>query len=284
MEKHWSLIGLPDDTGVKNVNGRMGAAGGPAAFRTYFEKLRGNADVKKYLRDCGDVQTQISIEETHRSAANCIADARLQSHFTVVLGGGHDLVFPHLQAYKNGRDLNKKTGCINIDVHLDLRPDKPVITSGSPFYMALESGILEGANFVEFGIQEYANAEELFVFAGTHHVNIVKFDDLRNGHAVSGFKKALQYLTERCDEIVISLDMDAFQAAFAPGVSAPAPEGFTPSEVVEMLRYAAENEKVTSLGIYELNPEFDLDDRTARLAAVCAYQFASQKLANHIAL
>ncbi|MFC5270195.1 formimidoylglutamase [Adhaeribacter terreus] len=284
MEKHWSLIGLPDDTGVKNVNGRTGAAGGPAAFRTYFDKLKGNANVKKYLHDCGDFQPLNSIEETHQKAASFIADARLKSHFTVVVGGGHDLVFPHLQAYKNGRDSGKKTGCINIDVHLDLRPDKPIVTSGSPFYMALNSGILEGPDFVEFGIQEYANAEELFVFAEDHKVNIVKFDDLRNGNAVEGFKKALQYLTERCDEIILSLDLDALQAAFAPGVSAPAPEGFMPSEIIEMLRYAAENEKVVSLGIYELNPKYDIDDRTARLAAVCAYQFASQKLANHIPL
>src|SRR5688572_6066098 len=153
MEKHWSLIGLPDDTGVRNVNGRTGAAGGPATFRTYFDKLKGNADLKKYLRDCGDVSPLNSIEETHHKAASFIADARLKSHFTIIVGGGHDLVYPHLQAYKTGRDSGKKIGCINIDVHLDLRSDKPVVTSGSPFYMALNSGIIEGLDFVEFGIQ-----------------------------------------------------------------------------------------------------------------------------------
>jgi formiminoglutamase len=284
MEKQWSLIGLPDDTGVRNVNGRTGASGGPAAFRTFFEKLKGNADVKKYLQDAGDVQPEISIEETHRKVAETISEARQKSLFTIVVGGGHDLVYPHLKAYANGRDSGKKLGCINIDVHLDLRPDKPIVTSGSPFYMALNAGLLTGENFVEFGIQEYANAEELFAFAAEQNVNIVKFDDLRNGQAVSGFKNALQYLSERCEEIIISLDLDAFQAAFAPGVSAPAPEGFLPSEVVEMLRLAAENKRVTSLGIYELNPEFDIDDRTARLAAVCAWQFANMKLVNHILL
>lgn len=284
MEKHWSLIGLPDDTGVNNVNGRTGAAGGPAAFRTFFDKLKGNSEIKKYLRDCGDVQTQTTIEETHFKVAEFISEARLNSHFTIIVGGGHDLAFPHLKAYENGRDSGKNLGCINIDVHLDLRPDKPIVTSGSPFYMALNAGIISGENFVEFGIQEYANAEELFAFAAEKKVNIVKFDDLRNGNAVNAFKKSLQYLSEHCDQIVISLDLDSLQAAYAPGVSAPAPEGFTPSEVVEMLRHAADNEKVVSLGIYELNPEFDIDNRTARLAAVCAYQFASVKLANHIPL
>ena len=284
MEKHWGLIGLPDDTGVKNVNGRTGAAGGPAAFRTYFEKLKGNADVKKYLHDKGDIQPQNSIEETHRKITSEVADARLKSYFIIVVGGGHDLAFPHLNAYHNGIDSGKKLGCINIDVHLDLRPDQPVITSGSPFYLALNNGIILGENFIEFGIQEYANAEELFVFADEHQVNIVKFDDLRGGNAVEGFRKSLDYLSERTDQIVISLDLDSLQAAFAPGVSAPAPEGFMPSEVIEMIRMAAENPKVVSLGIYELNPKFDVDDRTARLAAVIAYQFANGKLVNHILL
>ena len=115
-------------------------------------------------------------------------------------------------------------------------------------------------------------------------MNLVKFDDLRGGKAVSGFRKALEYLEERTDQIVISLDLDSLQAAFAPGVSAPAPEGFMPSEVMEMLMLAAEKPKVVSLGIYELNPLFDLDDRTARLAAALAYKFASIKLQNHILL
>lgn len=284
MEKHWSLIGLPDDAGVKNVNGRTGAAGGPVAFRTFFEKLKGNPAVKHYLKDKGDIVPAGLIEETHQKYAGAIADARQNSYFTIVVGGGHDLVFPHLQAYQNGTDSGKKLGCINIDVHLDLRPDKPVVTSGSPFYMALQTGLLQGENLVEFGIQEYANAEELFGYATQQNVSVVKFDDLRGGQAVSGFRKALAFLSERTDQIVISLDLDSLQAAFAPGVSAPAAEGFMPSEVVEMLISAAENEKVVSLGIYELNPKFDLDDRTARLAAVLAYQFANAKLANHIPL
>src|SRR5688572_32700315 len=104
MEKHCSLIGLPDDTGVKNVNGRTGAAGGPEAFRTFFDKLKGNPNIKKYLRDCGDVQPQTTIEETHHKVAEFISDARNNSHFTIVVGGGHVLAFPHLRAYENGRD------------------------------------------------------------------------------------------------------------------------------------------------------------------------------------
>ena len=77
---------------------------------------------------------------------------------------------------------------------------------------------------------------------------------------------------------MLSLDLDAIQAAFAPGVSAPAMEGFTPSEILEMMLIAARDEKVVSLGIFELNPEYDIDERTARLAATCAYHFMDERL------
>lgn len=284
MEKHWSLICLPDDTGVKNVNGRTGAAQGPEMFRKYFERLKGNPEVQTKMLETAIFQPQATLSESHTHAAEMIADARMKSHFTIVVGGGHDLVYPHLCAYKNGRDSGKKLGCINIDVHLDLRPDQPIITSGSPFFMALEKGMLEGENLIEFGIQEYANAKELFNYANSKNVSIVKFDDLRNQKISHTFKQSLDFLSERTNQIVISLDLDSIQAAFAPGVSAPAPEGFMPSEVVEMVRMAAANEKVVSLGIYELNPSYDIDDRTARLVAVLAYQFAAVKLANQISL
>jgi formiminoglutamase len=80
------------------------------------------------------------------------------------------------------------------------------------------------------------------------------------------------------DAIVISLDMDAIQASFAPGVSAPAIEGFQPSEILEMMLIAARDPKMVSLGIYELNPEFDVDDRTARLAATAAFHLLDERL------
>ncbi|HCD99044.1 MAG TPA: formimidoylglutamase, partial [Flavobacteriaceae bacterium] len=47
--------------------------------------------------------------------------------------------------------------------------------------------------------------------------------------------------------------------AYAPGVSAPSPMGFSPFFVVEMLRFLFETNKVISCDIAELNPLFDRD-------------------------
>jgi formiminoglutamase len=61
--------------------------------------------------------------------------------------------------------------------------------------------------------------------------------------------------------------MDGFSSAYAPGVSAPSPLGFAPSFVYEALAFLFQSKKVISCDIAELNPDFDVDDSTAGLAA-----------------
>src|SRR4029077_4960325 len=90
-----------------------------------------------------------------------------------------------------------KLGCINIDAHLDVRSVKPLITSGSPFYLALESGVLDAGRFVEFGIQSHCNAPELWDYVEKRKVQIQGLDRLRGGKAAGAFKKALATLAQK---------------------------------------------------------------------------------------
>jgi formiminoglutamase len=101
---------------------------------------------------------------------------------------------------------------------------------------------------------------------------------MRETDKSAAFKDALDRVTTEASAIILSVDLDALQAAFSPGVSAPAAEGFTPSEMISFIRIAAANPKVISLGIYELNPSYDIDNRTTVLAAVLAYHFAAVKV------
>ena len=186
--------------------------------------------------------------------------------------------FSHLLGLRRALDRNKKLACINLDAHLDVRRPNPEITSGSPFYLAITEQVIEGPSLAEFGIQSHCNGPELWEFANTHRVPITPFSDIRGGRAVAAFKKIVEYLAKTHDLIAISLDLDSFAEAYAPGVSAPQSEGFTPTEVIEMLEWAGSVPQVTSLGIFELNPLHDRDEKTARLAATCAYHFAESRI------
>lgn len=273
------LLGCPDDRGVRNNHGRGGAVDGPAAFRKQFKKLTGQISLQEHIYDIGnsDVHPE-DARESHQHAIDLYSEQRHLAPTSLWIGGGHDYAYPQLKAIHSDLLPGQQLGCLNIDPHFDMRPPEPMMLSGSPFYVALEEGLVKGENMISFGVQRHANAAFLWAYAEEKEVKICRQEDLRLGHAIKSFKQQLKNLRERVDAIVLSLDLDAIQAAFAPGVSAPAMEGFTPSEILEMMLIAARDEKVVSLGIFELNPEYDIDERTARLAATCAYHFMDERL------
>lgn len=56
-------------------------------------------------------------------------------------------------------------------------------------------------------------------------------------------------------------------ASAAPGVSAPAALGVDPAIVERLVGEAIGSGRVAIADVAELNPRFDIDDRTARIAA-----------------
>jgi formiminoglutamase len=280
----WSLIGIPDHTGVIHVGGRIGAALAPAAFRRIFAKMKGPASVHETCEDRGDV-TPITqdIVQNHRKASELVKSATSSAEScSVVVGGGHDHGFSHLRGVCEAL-AGKRVGCINIDAHLGVRKAEPIITSGSPFYLALESGIIQAEDFIEFGIQSHCNSPDLWKYIEAKKIQVIPFTRMRGGwKAGLEFRGAISELAEKCDAIVVSLDLDAAAEAFAPGVSAPQAEGFTSGDIVEMMEEAGRQPKVVSLGIFELNPTHDVGDRTTRLAATAAWHFVEAKLGGGI--
>src|SRR5262249_30717851 len=139
------------------VGGRLGAALGPEAFRKCWKRFSGETDLNQSLVDLGDVPVgQSDVSKNHEEASEWVARAHRSAEISVVVGGGHDHGFSHLVGIKKALSEKKKNfrlGCINIDAHFDLRKPAPKISSGSPFYLALESGTIDASRLVEFGIQ-----------------------------------------------------------------------------------------------------------------------------------
>ncbi len=273
----WSLVYLPDDLGVFHVGGKTGARFGPEAFDRFLRKFRGKFDVLETLAH----QTTLTekngkIRDHLDRAASLVTQAYLKTRPTVVVGGGHDFGYSVLKGVTQAAP-GKKIGCLNLDAHFDLRKPAPEITSGSPFYIAIEEGVLDPALFTEFGIQSHCNAAPLWEYADSKGVRTIPFDQVRDEDRVARFRKELNDLAGRCDEIVLSLDLDCVAQAYAPGVSAPQAEGFTSDELIQMCEIAGHEPKVTALGIFELNPIYDIEDRTARLAATSAFHFLETK-------
>jgi agmatinase len=80
-------------------------------------------------------------------------------------------------------------------------------------------------------------------------------------------KAALYRATAGAEALYLSIDMDAADAAYAPGVSAPGTGGLTSREMIDVVRTVATDPRLVAADIMETSPPYDPDGRTARLAA-----------------
>ncbi|HEX8832195.1 MAG TPA: arginase family protein, partial [Longimicrobium sp.] len=80
-------------------------------------------------------------------------------------------------------------------------------------------------------------------------------------------KAALYRATSGADALYLSIDMDAADAAVAPGVSAPGIGGLSAREMIALVRTLATDPRLVAADIMETSPPYDQDGRTAKLAA-----------------
>lgn len=245
------IVGAPDDSGVAIVGGRPGAKDGPAAIRRELGKKSG-------YKDAGDIEIQNSQEKTYQILREKIRILHEEKNFPIILGGGHDLSFGSLSGFL---DVYPHGGIINIDPHLDARPilKEGEYSSGSAYRLLLEKRQLEGKRLMEFGYQPHCNGSEPLQFLQRKGVQLVAWP--------ADFEKKLLPFAESLPALAISFDMDCIHSDFAPGVSAPAKIGYTADEALALIRAIKTLPNLQHFEIMETNPKFDMDGKTAKLAA-----------------
>ncbi len=280
------LLGVPQDIGVQRNGGRAGAKEGPTEIRKYFYRLTPFFHESTlehpdcYVLDLGDLVTEgLTLEEIHWRQEQIIKHALEREWLPIVFGGGHDIAFP------NGVALGKSVdalGVLNLDAHLDVRPLIEGVQghSGSPFRQLLDHPdvFIPPGCLVEFGAQWFANAEAHWQFLREEEMTIFWFHEIQQEGFVPALEKAFRKAKQGSDAVYVTFDLDGLRASDAPGVSAPSPIGFTADEYCYAAYYLGSQEEVKLFDIAELNPEFDIDGRTAKLAALILAHFLAGAL------
>ena len=125
-------------------------------------------------------------------------------------------------------------------------------------------------NYLCLGIRRDANDRSLFETARQLEVEYVENMVFKMGNASIAVRKLLDFIS-KVDHIYVTIDLDGFSSAYAPGVSAPSPMGFDPNIVLESLELIINSKKLISIDIAEMNPKYDIDGQTAKLAASLAH-------------
>jgi formiminoglutamase len=277
------VLGVADDRGVGLNGGRMGAAEGPQQFRTYFAKLPAPADwAPGSVLSAGDLLPAEHTAETHARLAEVVVvlRERFPRARLVVVGGGHDHAYGEVLGLARSlasRQADARLAVVNVDAHADVRPHQGEPHSGTPFRRLLEepAARLAPRSFVEWGLQRASNATAHLEYLHQLGVQVVYWQDIDPNDAAAGQQLlgVLAGLAENHAGVSLNVDLDAFAHAVAPGVSAPSPVGVPAGAVLRAAARLGELAAVSQLGLYELNPRFDQDGHTARLAARLAWSY-----------
>lgn len=271
----FALIGFRCDEGVKRNQGRVGASEGPASIRHALAKLPVQKDGFE-LFDAGNITCADGDLEAAQHALGGIIELLLnQNILPIIMGGGHEVAWGHYQGIAR-KYPTQNLGIVNFDAHFDMRQLLPHNqgSSGTPFLqiaLAQESA-KRRFDYNVIGIQHSSNIRQLFDTAKKYNTHIMLADELHLGQQ----QTCVDFVDRVIDQnelIYMTICLDVFSASFAPGVSASQPMGLAPWDVIPFVRQLAASGKVMSFDIAELCPRYDVDHRTAKLAAILIYEF-----------
>jgi arginase len=247
------LIGAPTD---RHSSFLRGAALAPPLIRAALWSDHGNMSaesgielgVDMILGDSGDLPlTEADRDDALIAAA--VAQAAADGAVPLLLGGDHSITVPAIEA------LAARHGPIDI-LHFDAHPDLYDDFEGdprshaSPFARIMERGLAR--RLVQVGIRTLNRhcAEQAERFG-------VEIVEMRH------FSPEAVPLPDR--PLYISLDLDGFDPAVAPGVSHHEPGGLSVRDVLAVLDRVGV--PIVGADIVEYNPSRDLNGITATLAA-----------------
>jgi agmatinase len=177
-------------------------------------------------------------EDIFKVAAKAIRDGK----FLVGLGGEHGITSALVRATLA---RHRKLSVLQIDAHLDLRDSY----EGTPYsHASVMRRVLDfGCSVVPVGIRNVSREEHRFV-----RERKVPFVSARECHMADDWVDRV--LNSLGETVYVSIDIDGFDPAYAPGTGTPEPGGLDWYQVTGLLRLVAAEKKVVGADIVEVMP------------------------------
>jgi agmatinase len=255
------LIGAPTDSHSSFLRG---AAAAPRLIRAALHSDAGNMSAENGLELGTDIlledEGDLPLAEDAGDPAlitDAVAAAAAEGAVPILLGGDHMVSFP---AVAGVASVHGPVDILHFDAHPDLYDDfdGDPHSHASPFARIMERGLAR--RLVQVGIRTLnRHCREQAERFGVEIVEMRHF--------------APDRVPIPEGPLYISIDLDGFDPAFAPGVSHHEPGGLTTRDVLAVL--ARVSGPVVGADIVEYNPSRDLNGVTAVLAAKLVREVAS---------
>jgi agmatinase len=263
------IAGVPFDLGTSN---RPGARFGPAAIRQASRMLVDGdhpaswAEIEKFdLSDIGDFR--IAHGDIQASLTGIEKQAAPIEHL-VALGGDHTITLALLRALARRKGM---LGLVHFDGHVDTWPESfgLVFGHGSPFYHAIEEGLVDPHRMIQIGIRSPLH-RDVFEWTIGKGVTILTAEEVHESGPRAVADRILSVVGDGL--AYLSFDVDALDPAFAPGTGTPEVGGLATWQARAILRRLA-SISFTGMDVVEVSPPYDVAEITALAAATIAWDY-----------
>ena len=245
-----AIIGVTEDRGTPHNKGVSKAA--DEIRKAYYRLKKGKGNYR--IIDLGNLRCGIELEETYLRLKEVIEQLLSVNTIPLIIGGSHDIDYGQFLGYENTESL---INVVSIDSFLDMEGDDHLCVNRHHTHkmMIHEPNYL--FHFSNIGYQSFLSEPDV-----AEVLEKLNFDGVRLGLAKEKMKE-VEPIIRNAD--MLSFDISAVKFTDAPGNHDAQPFGFSGEEACQLTWYAGYNNRLTSLGIYEYNPELDNRGITAKL-------------------
>ncbi|CAB4870662.1 MAG: agmatinase [Actinobacteria bacterium] len=269
------ILGAPIDSGTSH---RSGAKFGPQAIRggDYLPHdgerphlaLRVDGLKELNVRDAGDLlmpggdlvtSLQVLADATEKlSRAGIIP---------IVLGGDHSIASADVAGIAQHRGMGK-ISMVHFDAHADTGDSQfgALVGHGTPMRRLIDSGAVRGDRFLQLGLRGYWPEDATLNWMRDQGMRSYEMTEIHHRGMKAVLDESFATLTDQCDGVFLSVDIDVVDPGMAPGTGTPEPGGMTSRELLEAVRRICLELPIVGMDIVEVAPAYDSADITAILA------------------
>ncbi len=269
------IVGAPVDSGTSH---RSGAKFGPQAIRMgdYLPHdgerphlaLRVDALQELKIADAGDLMMAPgNLEDSLALLRKATEKISRAGAIAVVLGGDHSIASADVAGIADHRGKGK-ISMIHFDAHADTGDLQmgALVGHGTPMRRLIEAGEVRGDRFLQLGLRGYWPDGATLDWMRDQGMRSYEMTEIHHRGLTAVLDESFATLTDGCDGVFLSVDIDVVDPGMAPGTGTPEPGGMTSRELLEAVRRICLELPVVGIDVVEVAPPFDSADITAILA------------------
>jgi formiminoglutamase len=248
-----ALMGIPEDRHSSN----RGTSNAPDRIR---EKLYPLYKVSNKIRiiDLGNLKATPKAGDTYYGLRDVLLELLNNQVTAILLGGSQDLTYGAFLAFEQARPA------INL-VTIDSRINAGTEALSADTYLQTIWNSPKLFRYCNLGHQQYLVNEKF-----PAQMDKLGFEAIRLGALRNNLAKAEPCLR---DASLVSFDISSVRQSDAPANPFASPNGLYAEDSCQLAHYAGLSDHVSCFGIFEINPAFDHQGQTARLAAQMVWYF-----------